>query len=369
MRVRWCASSVAVFLIVCLCGFGIFAFYYVRYQKIVDERIRKPIFNNEAKIYAAPELVRVGDKWTVRDIANDLRHAGYTEASEQGASKIGTYTVGAESIQIKPGPESFHAPESATIHLAGTSGKVDSITGPKGDLDAYELEPELVTGLFDSKDRSKRRLVTYDEMPKVLVDAILSIEDRRFFQHSGVNYVRLAESVWIDVVRGKKVQGGSTLTMQMARGFFLSPRRDFRRKAKEILIALELEQRFSKKQILELYVNQVDMGQRGSFNIRGFGEAAQAYFGKDIQSLNLPEAALLAGIVNGPSYFSPYRHPERALERRNLVISAMVENGVITQRAGGAGEGDAAEAGADQCGCERGPLLRGPGAGRAEREV
>ncbi|MEO8725312.1 MAG: PBP1A family penicillin-binding protein [Acidobacteriaceae bacterium] len=321
---------VAGFIILCLIGFALFAYQYVKYQKIVDERIRKPIFNNAAKIYAAPQVVRVGDKWSAREIANDLRHAGYTEGGEQGASKIGIYGLHGSSVEVKPGPESYHAPDSATIDVE--SGKVAGITGGNGDhLTSYELEPQLVTGLFDSKERSKRRLITYDEMPRQLVDAIVSVEDRRFFEHSGINYFRLVEGILAPVLSGHRMQGGSTLTMQMARGFFLSNKRDIRRKMKEMLIAIELEQRFSKKQILELYVNQVDMGQRGSFNIRGFGEAAQAYFGKDIQSVNLPESALLAGIVNGPTYFSPYRHPEHALERRNLVLQAMFENNAITK--------------------------------------
>src|SRR4029077_18483241 len=114
-------------------------------------------------------------------------------------------------------------------------------------------------------------------------------------------------------------------------GFFLSPEKKFKRKLTEILISIELEQRFSKKQIFELYANQVDMGQRGSFTITGFGEAAQAYFGKDLKDLSLPEAALLAALVQRPSYLSPYRHPERAQDRRNLVLDAMVETGSITR--------------------------------------
>ncbi|MBV9436175.1 MAG: transglycosylase domain-containing protein, partial [Acidobacteria bacterium] len=140
---------------------------------------------------------------------------------------------------------------------------------------------------------------------------------------------RFLEAAIIDL-RGKHPQGGSTLTMQVARMFFLSPERTIKRKLTEMLIAVELEQRLSKKQIFELYVNQAPMGMRGSFSIRGFGEGAQAYFGKDIGSLTLPEAALLAGIVNGPTYYSPYRHPDRAVERRNLVLRAMAENGAIT---------------------------------------
>ena len=322
-------ASVAGFIIVCMILFGIFAFYYVRYQKIVDKRLRGPIFANSAKIYSAAETVKVGESLKLNTIAAELRRAGYTESSDRSESKIGTYKQEESYIEVHPGPESYHTPEAATIHVS--AGKIDRITQQNGGtLDAYELEPQLVTGLFDRESRAKQRLITYDDMPKVLVDAIISIEDRRFFEHSGVNYFRMVEATLADL-RGHHPQGGSTLTMQMARMFFLTPERTIKRKLSEMLIAVELEQRLSKKQILELYVNSYDMGQRGSFTIKGFGEASQAYFGKDIGSLNLPEAALLAGIVNGPTIFSPYHHPDRAMARRNVVLQAMVENGAISQ--------------------------------------
>lgn len=315
-------------VVCCIALLSVLTFYYVKYRRIVDQRISHPIFNDAAQIYAAPEPVRVGDKWSIPEISSDLRHAGYTKAGGKGDTEIGTYEESASSIEIKPGPESYHAPESATIHIA--KGRVDSITGSKGEsLSAYELEPQLITGLFDAKRRSKRRLLTYEEIPKVVVDAIVSIEDRRFFEHNGINYVRLVEGVLAPLMGHHRMQGGSTLTMQMARAFFLSNERSVRRKLAEMMIATDLERRFTKQQILEIYVNQVDMGQRASFNIRGFGEAAQAYFGKDIGSLSLPEAALLAGLVNGPSYFSPYRHPDRAVARRNIVLQAMFDNHVI----------------------------------------
>lgn len=322
-------AGVAGFIIVCMILFGIFAHYYIKYQKIVDKRLNAPLFANAAKIYAAPEMVKVGESLKTSAIAAELRRAGYSEGNERNESRIGSYTEGDSYVEVRPGPESYHTPESATIHVSG--GKIDRITQQGGGaLEAYELEPQLVTGLFDRENRSKRRLITYDDMPKVLVDAIVSIEDRRFFQHSGVNYYRFLEATLIDL-RGKHPQGGSTLTMQVARMFFLSPERTVKRKLTEMLIAVELEQRLSKKQIFELYVNQAPLGMRGSFSIRGFGEGAQAYFGKDISNLTLPEAALLAGIVNGPTYFSPYRHPDRAMERRNLVLKAMAENNVITE--------------------------------------
>ena len=163
------------------------------------------------------------------------------------------------------------------------------------------------------------------------MDAVLAIEDRRFFQHSGVNYFRLMEAAVIDVREGRHGQGGSTLTMQLSRGFFLSPEKTVKRKLVEMLIAIELEHKFSKQRIFEMYANEVYMGQRGSFTINGFAQASHAYFNKDIKNLTLPEAALLAGMIQRPNYLSPYKSPKRALERRNLVLDSMVETGAITR--------------------------------------
>jgi penicillin-binding protein 1B len=332
LRNPFVRAGLAAFLIICLVFFGIFSFYYLKYQKIVDKRMSGQIFANTAKIYAQPRSLRVGQKADSREVANYLRHAGYTEQGEQGQSKFGTYRLIAGGIEIKPGVDSYYNPEGAVVRVR--EGKIDKIAslGDVGDsLGAYELEPQLVTGLFDSQARSKRRLVKYDDIPKVMVDAVTSIEDRRFFYHGGVNYWRLLKAGWIDLREGGNRQGGSTITMQVARGFFLSREKKLKRKLTEILISIELEQRFSKKQIFELYANQVDMGQRGSFTITGFGEAAQSYFGKDLKELTIPEAALLAGLIQRPSMLNPYKHGDRALERRNLVLEAMVETGAITR--------------------------------------
>jgi penicillin-binding protein 1B len=322
-------TALAAFIILSTLLLGVFGWFYVKYEKIIDRRMQGPIFSNSARIYALPPQVRLGETISANEIATQLRRAGYTEAGG-GESKIGTYRMTASSIEVRPGPESYHAEETASIQI-GKGGKVSQITGGGRQVSAYELEPQLVTALFTSEQRSKRQLVRYQDIPKVLVDAVLAIEDRRFFQHSGVNYLRLAEAAFVDLRSGRQGQGGSTLTMQMARAFFLTPEKTLKRKALEMLIAFELEQRFTKQQIFELYANQVDMGQRGSFTIVGFAEAARAYFNRDLQSITLPEAALLAGIIQRPSYLSPYRHPDRAMDRRNLVLDAMVETGAITR--------------------------------------
>jgi penicillin-binding protein 1B len=320
-------AVLAVFLLLALLVIGGFSYFYVKYDRVIAKRFSNPIFSNSARIYAIPKTVRPGQTLQAKAIASDLRHAGYSENTD--TSPMGSYHLLKDGIEITPGPESYHSPDPARITVQ--NGKVDSITSRGSELSAYELEPQLVTALFDAEQRSKRQLVKYDEIPKVMVDAVLAIEDRRFFQHGGVNFLRLAEAFWIDVTRQRHEQGGSTITMQLSRAFFLTPEKTVKRKLSEIMIALELEQKFSKQQIFEFYANRVDLGQRGSFTISGFAEASKSYFSKDLKDITLPEAALLAGLIQAPSYLSPYRHPERALDRRNIVLDAMADTHAITR--------------------------------------
>jgi len=308
----------------------VFTFFNFRYSRVVDERLKQPIFANTAKIFAAPREVRPGQKLTVRLIANELREAGYSADGASQTSQLGTYSGGGRSITVRPGPQSYHSQDSATIHIDG--GVVDSITDVHGEtLASYELEPLLITGLSEDANRTKRRLISYDEIPSNLVQAVLAIEDRRFFEHGGVNYWRLMEAILRDVATGQKQQGGSTLTMQLAKNFFLSPEKRIKRKIIEIVITFQLEHRFTKQQIFEMYANEINLGQRGSFSIDGFGEASESYFGKDVRQLDLAECATLAGMVQRPNYFNPFRHPDRTIDRRNLVLDSMVETGAITK--------------------------------------
>jgi penicillin-binding protein 1B len=320
-------AALVIFLVVAIGLGGTFCYFYIKYDRIIEQRFRTPVFNNSAKIYALPRIVHDGEKIDAKEIATFLRRAGYSD--QEGQSVLGTFHLVSDGIEITPGPESYHSPEAA--HIAIQDGQVEKIVSRGNELSAYELEPQLVTALFDSEQRSKRQVVKYSDIPKVMVDAVLAIEDRRFFEHSGVNFIRMFEAGWIDLTRQRHEQGGSTITMQLSRGFFLTPEKTVRRKLTEMLIAEEMEQKFSKQQILEFYGNWVNLGQRGSFAISGFAEASKSYFNKDLKDITLPEAALLAGIIQGPSRLSPYRHPERALERRNLVLDSMVDTHAITR--------------------------------------
>jgi penicillin-binding protein 1B len=321
-------AALIIFLVLATTTGGIFTYYYVTFGRMIEQRFKGPVFGNSARIYAVPHAVQVGEKIEPKEIAAELRHAGYSDQTGS-QSPMGSYRLLEGGIEIKPGPDSYHSQESAVIRVRG--GKVDSISSQSGDLAAYELEPQMITSLFDAEQRSKRQLVTYDQIPKLMVDAVLAIEDRRFFQHGGINFIRLAEAMWVDVTHQRHEQGGSTITMQLSRAFFLTPQKTVKRKLSEMLIALEMEQKLSKQQIFEFYANRVDLGQRGSFTISGFAQASQAYFNKDLKDLTPAEAALIAGIIQAPSYLSPYRHPERALERRNLVLDTMVETHALSK--------------------------------------
>ena len=341
---------------------GVCSFYYLKYEGIVNERLKQPLFAQTAKIYAAPREVRPGQKLGIELISNELREAGYTGDDAAKKSPLGTYSEDGQNITIRPGPQSYHAEDSATIHLS--AGKVESITDDHGQaLASYELEPLLITGLSDA-NRTKRRLVTYDEMPPNLVHAVVAIEDRRFFDHGGVDYIRILGAIRNDLTPGHHyVEGGSTLTMQLARGFFLTPERRIKRKMIEIIITFQLEHRFSKKQIFEMYANQINLGQRGQLLDQRIRRSVAGLLRQGCPPARPGRVRAAGGHDSAPNYFSPFRHPERAIERRNLVLDSMVETGAITKDQAERREGGAAASDAGQRGCQRGALLCRPGAG------
>lgn len=306
-------------------GTVIFGIAYFHYQHVVDDKLAAgPLFASESQIYAAPREVRPGQKLTAASIAADLRRVNYN-----GNPQLGTFKLSGDTIFIKPGPESYHSTDGATINTTG--GVVQSIKAENGaSLAAYDLEPQMITALSADTNRTKRRLVSYKDIPPRLVSAVTAIEDRRFFEHSGLDYVRIAKCAVQDVLSWRMSCGGSTLTQQLARGFFLSPEKHLVRKLKEVMITFQLESRFSKQQIFEMYANEIPLGQRGSYAINGFGQAAQTFFGKPLRQLDTAECALLAGMIQSPSRLNPYRHPERAMARRNVVLDSMVETGALT---------------------------------------
>lgn len=325
---RWGKALIATVLAGLIAGVAVAGYFWVKYSRLIDAKLNAGPFANTSLLFASPGSLTLGDAASPLQIAAELRGSGYSENSRNA---MGYFTLGANEIDIYPGPQSMFDPEGGVIKFAG--GKVAQIISLRDNTQRtqYLLEPELISNLFD-KNREKRRLVRFQEIPPILVDAVISIEDKRFFQHSGFDPIRIIKASYVDLRSMRHTEGASTLSQQLARGFWLNREKTWSRKLAEMLITIQIEKRLSKQQIFEYYANWVDLGRRGSFGVSGFGEAAQAYFGKDIGHLTIPEAATLAGLIQRPSYTNPYRWPERAKARRNVVLTLMKENGYIDDR-------------------------------------
>src|SRR5215469_9458188 len=218
--------------------------------------------------------------------------------------------------------------------VGATAGLLLVYTTDLPQVDALEAyRPSSITEIYDDHNRvigsfalQRRVVVGYDDFPPVLREALVSIEDKDFYSHSGINVFRIIGAAYRDIESGGKVQGASTLTMQLARNLFLSPDRRWQRKVQEAMLAIQIERRFTKPQIFTLYANQIALGH----GVYGFEAASEFYFSKPAKQLSLPEAALLAGLPKGPAVYSPIMHPDHAAKRRNLVINALLEDGKIT---------------------------------------
>ena len=197
---------------------------------------------------------------------------------------------------------------------------------------SIEIEPELLGAIFQG-DWQQRRIVPLGDTPPALIDAVLAAEDHRFYEHHGIDLVRTLKAAWINLTAGHVVQGGSTLTQQLMKNFFLNSKRDWHRKVTEALMAYIAERRYSKDQILENYLNDIYLGQRGQEGIYGIWEAGQYYFAKDPRELSIAEMATIAGMIRSPNHYNPMRHPEPARVRRNEVLAAMLEDGYLSKAA------------------------------------
>ena len=324
-------TILGVIFAIFLTSVGVFAYYYSKYSRMIDARLSGHVFQSTTQIFSAPEHISVGEALSPEELTGYLQRAGYRPEADQNA--LGQYTVQRGSVDIRPSKLSYFVGGNALdVQFTGKAIRAIHPLGGGNAIDNAEIEPELITNLFDSL-REKRRPVRYDDLPALLVHAILSAEDKRFFEHGGFDFLRIGGAAWADLRHSSNhFQGASTITMQVARTFFLSNERTFRRKVAEAMVSLELEQRFTKQQIFELYANEVYLGNRGSFGIRGFSQASVAYFGKDLRQLTLPECAYLAGIIRAPNYYSSAdRHPERGAQARDRVLTQMLENKYITE--------------------------------------
>jgi penicillin-binding protein 1B len=310
---------------------GVYTYYYIKYSRMIDARLSGRVLQNTTQLFSAPQQISVGEVWTEGEMTTYLTKVGYRPVRDDNS--LGQYVVQGNTVEIRPSKLSyFAATNGLSVQFVGKTIKSIRPLSGGTDFGSAEIEPELITNLFDSA-REKRRPVLYQDLPPTLVHAIMSAEDKRYLEHGGFDFVRIFGAAWADLRHSSNhYQGASTITMQVARTFFFSNERTWRRKVAEAMVAIELEQRFSKQQIFELYANEVYLGNRGSFGIRGFSEASVAYFGKDMRQLTLAECAYLAGIIRAPNYYSAAdRHPERGAQARDRVLTQMLENKYITE--------------------------------------
>ena len=310
--------------------------YYYLFDGIIEQKLALHDFAAQTKIYAGPALLAPGKHLSCSELIDRLRQLGYEDDASGGCY----YQVRAADRLLIHNDGSVPGSPNRTVEIRCAGKTIRALRDPERqtEMPQFALKPELLSNAID-KSREKRRYVTYQEMPRVLVDAVLAAEDRRFFNHGGIDPVRILKALIVDVRERDVAQGASTLTQQFVKNYFLTPERTWKRKLTDAYMSILLEQRLSKEQIFELYGNEVYLGQAGSFSIVGFGKAADAFFGKNIRDLTLEEAATIAGIIPLPNRYTPLRYKDRALARRNLVLDQMAEFDMITPR-----ERDAAKA-------------------------
>jgi penicillin-binding protein 1B len=286
-----------------------------------------------AQVYARALVVQPGTYLDPGTLFRELDAAGFTRVRQP--SRPGQYAASARRVEIRTRDFDFAegrvAADVVSVEFAGR--KVARITDAKRrDLKSARFEPALIARIFPAH-KEDRLLHTLDTYPAALVAGLVTVEDREFFDHPGLSARALLRAMWRNLLAGAAVQGGSTLTQQLAKNFFLSNERSLWRKSREALIAVLLEFHYSKETILEAYMNEIHLGQHGARAVHGFGSASQFYFGRPVKELKLHESALLIALARGGSYYNPRRHPRRAADRRNLVLKLMAERGVVTPQA------------------------------------
>jgi penicillin-binding protein 1B len=319
-------SLYGLFAIALVIGGDSFLRSYKYYSRLIDARLASGYLTSRPGLYAAPRVIQVGQKLSRADLIKVLRRAGYVE-SERSKVWNGSFRETDLGIEIRPSRANQNGPSIVHIN-SDDHNKISQLLADGISLDSFTLEPEILSNDLLSKS-GKRATVQYSEIPPVLVHAILSIEDHRFFQHSGLDLFGIGRALLRNAGDERVGQGGSTITQQLVKNTYLSPERTFQRKYAEAMLSVALERRLSKPDIFALYCNEVYLGQRGAVAVRGVEEAARIYFGKELKELSLAEAATVAGMIQGPTRYSPTQHPEAAQARRNLVLEAMARDGWI----------------------------------------
>jgi penicillin-binding protein 1B len=328
---RWPARLWRLFLLAVGVAAGLLVPWvlYLDYQVTTEFEGRK--WDLPSRVYSRALELYPGALLTRSDLEVELEAAGYHEADR--VTRPGQYRITGDGAEIYRRAFRFHDGEEGALHLrvrfAGQA--VTSLTDVAGGaaVGLARLEPAEIASIYPLQ-KEDRTLVRIADAPPLLVTGLQAVEDRNFKHHPGVDLHGIARAAWANLRAGRAVQGGSTLTQQLVKNFFLTQDRTVMRKANEALMALLLELHYEKADILEAYLNEVFLGQQGAYAVHGFGRAAQFYFDEPLERLQPHQVALLIGLVKGPSYYNPRRNPERARQRRDLVLAAFEETGLLS---------------------------------------
>lgn len=321
-----------LFIILCLAGIIALGFYLVRLDNIIREKFEGQRWDIPAKIYARPLELKKDATVSEDDVISELKLLQYKSANSS-TQLSGTYYHQDGKLFIRTRGFDFGdrtIPEQI-LSLQFSGGKISEIlTSKPNPTGKTYLEPMEIGGIYPQHNED-RKLITLENTPQTLIDALIATEDRNFYQHHGISVRGTARAIWSNI-RGGKRQGGSTLTQQLVKNFYLSSEKTYKRKVNEALMAMLLELHYDKNEILETYLNEVNLGQNGNYSINGYGLASQFYFGRPLNELSIAQHAFLAGLVQGPSLYNPWKNPEGAKNRRNIVLKNMLITGKISQQ-------------------------------------
>ncbi|EGR0391265.1 penicillin-binding protein 1B [Vibrio vulnificus] len=310
---------------------AVLIFVGIYLDSVVKQRFEGQLFQLPTVVYARIQTLYAGENVSRPELQKELDILNYRKVSQPRYP--GEYSSSSSKIELIRRPFEFVDGPEADRHVmlhfdASSLTRIQSLES-KGDLGYLRLEPKML-GMLEKDTDEQRLFLRREQFPEIMVDALLVTEDRDFYQHDGVSPLAIARAMFVNLKAGRTVQGGSTLTQQLAKNLFLTQDRTLWRKVREAYIALILDYRYSKDRILEAYLNEVYLGQSGNQAIHGFGLASRYYFGQPIQELRIDQLAMLVGMVKGPSYYNPVRFPERTKERRDLVLRLMMQQNMLT---------------------------------------
>ena len=284
------------------------------------------------RLYSGPFLLQPNLSLVQSRLLERLQRLGYRQVKVTQAPGDYQLTEEALTVYLHPQPEGYVG--ATMVRLPLDQGRVTDVLSPLEGTPLFSifLEPELLSGVR-GESRQVREWIPLAQIPPLIIETVLTIEDRRFYSHFGIDPIAVGRAIWTNFTRGGVVQGGSTITQQLAKNLFYSPQRTMGRKFKEALAALVLEVKYTKQNILESYLNEIYLGQAGFVSIYGMSEAAHRYFGKTLQQLTVDEVAMVAGLIKGPNSYAPTKHPELAKQRRDVVLRRLKEIGLLTEEA------------------------------------